>query len=155
MDSFLMVGDETPIIDVFEIVGMVMDFRREFDTEKRLVQEPEIYLEWFNEMYAKGTEFYYVKDKGYLVVEPQYDKLLRPEYAKSYFLSAIYVRPEHRKGRIYGVLAHGILKKYKSNMIGSAMLDGVHDKVLGKRFKQIASVYDINQYWNKEKSCLQ
>ena len=154
MDKFLMVGAETPIEDICELAEMVMAFRREFDTEERLVQDEVIYLDWVNEMFSKGVEFYYVKNKGYLVVEPQYDKLLKPEYARSYVLSSIYVKPEHRKGNTYGILAHGILKKYKKGMIGSAMSGSVHDKVLSKRFKQIANVYDVNLYW-KEGVCRQ
>ena len=151
MDSFLMVTDVTPFADLADIACMIKEFRLEYDSCERLVSDHKIYLDWIADMRSKKAEFYYVKGKGYLVVEPYYDMLLKSEYAESYLLTSIYVRPEYRRGRTYGILGHGILKKYKSNMVASAMLNGDHEKVLERRFKKIASVYALSIYWDNQK----
>jgi len=149
----IQVGEDTPYRDIVEIADMLMEFRLEYDDPDVLVYDKEKYLDWVISAVDRGIEIYYIKNKGFLVVEPFYDTLKKPEFARSYVLSSIYVRPQFRNTRIYGILAQGILDKYQHNMVGSAMLGTVHDKVLSKRFKKIANVYNVNIM--KENLCLQ
>ena len=150
-----MLHDFTPEEEVLDLARMVREFRIESDGIDRVEKDLEAYLYWIKNMRSKNAEFYYIFGRGYLVMEPQYDMLLKPEFAQSYFLTSVYARPEFRSEGVYGKLAHYILHKYRENLFGSAIIDSVHDKALSKRFTPVAHVYKVEIYWDKEKRACQ
>ena len=146
------ISDDTPFHVVRDLAVMVKEFKLTQDTQDHLVDDLMVYIDWVISELSKGVEFYVIRGKGYIVAEPYHDILKKPEFARCIMLTSVYVRPLFRNTRVYGILIHGLLRKYSGlRVVGSAMIGSTHSKVLDRRFKKIANVYVANI--NKEDLC--
>ena len=92
------------------------------------------------------TTHVYIDDeyKGFFIIKDEVDPTM-PDYHR-YVNTKIYIKPEHRKTRLYKQFWDRLLADFpEGDIIGVTEINSPHVPILEKRHERIANVYKVNR----------